>query len=76
VNAQPDTFAGFFDVLAADLDDHEPQAEDTAARLHLSQYHFDRVIRATAGEPPVALRRRILLERAAFRLATWAMRPP
>jgi hypothetical protein len=28
------------------------------------------VIRATAGEPPAAFRRRILLERAAFRLAT------
>ena len=70
MNAQPDTFAGFLDVLAADLDDHEASAEDRAARLHLSRYHFDRVIRATAGEPPAAFRRRILLERAAFRLAT------
>ena len=70
MSAQPDTFAGFLDVLAADLDDHEASAEDRAARLHLSRYHFDRVIRATAGEPPAALRRRILLERAAFRLAT------
>ena len=70
MNAQPDTFAGFLDVLAADLDDHEASAEDRAAQLHLSRYHFDRVIRATAGEPPAAFRRRILLERAAFRLAT------
>ena len=70
MNAQPDTFAGFLAVLAADLDDHEASAEDRAARLHLSRYHFDRVIRATAGEPPAAFRRRILLERAAFRLAT------
>lgn len=70
MNAQPDTFAGFLNVLAADLDDHEARAEDRAARLHLSRYHFDRVIRATAGEPPAAFRRRILLERAAFRLAT------
>jgi AraC family transcriptional regulator len=70
VNAQPDTFAGFLDVLATDLDDHEASAEDRAAQLHLSRYHFDRVIRATAGEPPAAFRRRILLERAAFRLAT------
>ena len=70
MNAQPDTFAGFLNVLAADLDDHEASAEERAARLHLSRYHFDRVIRATAGEPPAAFRRRILLERAAFRLAT------
>jgi AraC family transcriptional regulator len=70
VNAQPDTFAGLLAVLAADLDDHEARAEDRAARLHLSRYHFDRVIRATAGEPPAAFRRRILMERAAFRLAT------
>ena len=70
MNAQPDTFAAFLDVLAADLDDHEARAEDRAARLHLSRYHFDRVIRATAGESPAAFRRRILLERAAFRLAT------
>ena len=32
MNAQPDTFAGFLDVLAADLDDHEARAEDRAAR--------------------------------------------
>ena len=70
MNAQPDTFAAFLDVLAADLDDHEARPEDLAARLHLSRFHFDRVIRATAGEPPAAFRRRILLERAAFRLAT------
>ena len=70
MGAQPDTFLGFIDVLAADLDDHEVAAEDRAAQLHLSRYHFDRVIRATAGEPPAAFRRRILMERAAFRLAT------
>jgi hypothetical protein len=52
VNAKLDTFAAFLDVLAADLDDHEARAEERAARLHLSRYHFDLVIRATAGEPP------------------------
>jgi AraC-like DNA-binding protein len=70
MNAQPDTFAAFLDVLAADLDDHEARGEDRAAQLNLSRFHFDRVIRATAGEPPAGFRRRILLERAAFRLAT------
>jgi AraC family transcriptional regulator len=70
MNPQPDTFLAFIDDLAADLDDHESSAEARAARQFLSRSHFDRVISATAGEPPAAFRRRILLERAAFRLAT------
>ena len=40
------------------------------SRLHLSRFHADRLIAAAAGEPPGALRRRILLERAAYRLVT------
>jgi AraC family transcriptional regulator len=67
---QADTFLGFIDDLAADLDDHESSAEERASRHFLSRSHFDRLISATAGEPPVSFRRRILLERAAFRLAT------
>lgn len=70
MNPQPDTFLAFIDDLAADLDDHESSAGERAARHHLSRSHFDRVISATAGEPPAAFRRRILMERAAFRLAT------
>ena len=70
VNPQSDTFLAFIDNLAADLDDHESSASERAARPYLSRSHFDRVISATAGEPPAAFRRRILLERAAFRLAT------
>lgn len=70
MNAQPDTFLAFIDDLAADLDDHESSAEERAARQFLSRSQFDRVISATAGEPPAAFRRRILMERAAFRLAT------
>ena len=65
-----DTFLGFIDDLAADLDDHESSAEERAARHFLSRSHFDRLISATAGEPPAAFRRRILLERAAYRLVT------
>ena len=63
-----DTFLAFIDDLAADLDDHESSAEERAARHFLSRSHFDRLISATAGEPPAAFRRRILLERAAYRL--------
>ena len=70
MNPQPDTFLAFIDDLAADLDDLESSASERAARMFLSRSHFDRVISATAGEPPATFRRRILMERAAFRLAT------
>ncbi len=65
-----DTFSRFVSVLASTLDDHEVTGEALAARVHLTRYHFDRVVAATAGEPPLAFRRRILLERAAYRLLT------
>ena len=65
-----DTFARFVDVLASTLDDHEATGEALASRVHLSRYHFDRVVAGVGGEPPLAFRRRILLERAAYRLLT------
>jgi AraC family transcriptional regulator len=39
-----------------------------SARLHLSRSQLDRVVTAAGGEAPASLRRRVLLERAAFRL--------
>jgi AraC-like DNA-binding protein len=65
-----DTFARFVDALADRLDDHAATGEDLAARAFLSRFHFDRVVVATAGETPSRLRRRVLLERAAYRLVT------
>ncbi len=65
-----DTFSRFVDVLTSTLDDHEATGEALASRVHLSRFHFDRLVAAAAGEPPLAFRRRILLERAAYRLAT------
>ncbi|HSN07364.1 MAG TPA: AraC family transcriptional regulator, partial [Candidatus Angelobacter sp.] len=62
-----DALTAFVDTLAATLDDHQ-DGSAIAARLHLSRYHLDRLISAAAGEPPARLRRRILLERAAYRL--------
>jgi len=70
LSAATDTFIAFVDVLADALDDHEASGEDLALRAHLSRFHFDRVIAATAGEPPSTFRRRVLLERAAYRLMT------
>jgi AraC-like DNA-binding protein len=65
-----DAFARFVDVLADALDDRAATGDVIATRLHLSRSHCDRLIGAVAGEPPATLRRRILLERAAYRLVT------
>ncbi|MEP6648608.1 MAG: AraC family transcriptional regulator [Lapillicoccus sp.] len=65
-----ETLVAFVDVLADTLDDHDVSSADLAARLHLSRFHADRLIRGAAGEPPGALCRRVLLERAAYRLVT------
>jgi AraC-like DNA-binding protein len=65
-----DTFVAFVDVLADSLDDHDMSSTDLAARLYLSRFHADRLIKGAAGEAPGALRRRVLLERAAYRLVT------
>ena len=76
MSTAPDLFAVFVDHLAEALDqDHEHgagrfRADERAARLHFSRYHLDRMIRAIAGEPPEAFRRRVLLERAAYRMIT------
>jgi AraC family transcriptional regulator len=65
-----DTFASFVDVLGSHLDDHQVTGAELAARAHLSRFHFDRVIGAVAGETPARFRRRVLLERGAYRLVT------
>jgi len=68
MTAAADTFVAFVDVLAAALDDHDASGEDLAGRLYLSRFHLDRVFSSVAGESPHRFRRRILLERAAYRL--------
>ena len=69
MSSATDTFAAWLDVLVDTLDEPGLTGEEIAARLHLSRFHLDRVVSAVAGEAPRALRRRVLLERAAFRLA-------
>jgi AraC family transcriptional regulator len=66
--AATDTFAAFVDVLAEVLDEPDLDGEELAARLYLSRFHLDRIVSSVAGEPPARFRRRILLERAAYRL--------
>jgi AraC family transcriptional regulator len=72
VTTAADTFADLVDHLADVLEDGEGTlpGDQLAARFHFSRYHFDRMIRSVAGEPPQAFRRRILLERAAYRMVT------
>ena len=73
VTTAADTFADFVEHLAEVLDesgDRDASGEEWAARFHFSRFHFDRMIRSVAGEPPQAFRRRILLERAAYRMIT------
>ncbi len=68
-----DSFNDFVGQLADALGDGDVgngTGEDWAARLHFSRFHFDRMISSVAGEPPGAFRRRILLERAAYRMIT------
>ena len=69
-----DHFSSFVGVLANALDDHEADGADLAARLHLSRFHLDRIVTSVAGEPPRRFRRRLLLERAAYRLLTSDLR--
>jgi AraC family transcriptional regulator len=68
-----DTFLRFVDSLASHLDDHQARGAELAAWAYLSRFHFDRVIGAVAGESPARFRRRVLLERGAYRLVTSRM---
>lgn len=65
-----DAMARILDLAQAGLDDPSLSADDLAGRAHLSRFHFDRLVSASAGEAPGALRRRVLLERAAYRLTS------
>jgi len=49
------------------LDEPGMDASELARRACLSRFHFDRLASAALGEPPGAFRRRIMLERAAYR---------
>jgi AraC family transcriptional regulator len=70
MSSSPDRFVAFVDVLAAHLDDHDTRGADLAAKLYVSRFHFDRVVSSVCGETPARFRRRVLLERSAYRLLT------
>ena len=55
-------------LLEAVLNDEHEDLDDMATGAHTSRFHFTRQVRAGAGESPVALRRRVTLERAGWLL--------
>ncbi len=68
MSSATDVFARFVDLVAELLDDHHTRHDDVARRAHMSRFHFDRLITAASGETPARFRRRVLLERSAYRL--------
>lgn len=63
-----DTFGRFVELVASNLGEHAARGEQLAARLYVSRSQLDRVVTAASGEAPGRFLRRILLERAAYRL--------
>lgn len=57
------------ELLDAVLDEENTSLSAMADEAHSSPFHFSRQLARGTGEPPVALRRRVLLERAAWQLA-------
>jgi AraC family transcriptional regulator len=56
------------ELLDAVLDDGHRTLGDMADGAYSSPYHFARRLSRDAGEPPVAMKRRVMLERAAWQL--------
>lgn len=65
---RPDRLRELLDTIIEALDERL-DGRSVAGRAHLSRFHFDRLVAAGLGEPPAALRRRLLLERAAWSVA-------
>ena len=68
---RPGRLRMLLDALLTDLR-ADAEGGEVASRAFLSRYHFDRLVRATTGEPPARLRRRLLLEQAAYALGRGA----
>jgi AraC family transcriptional regulator len=66
-----DTTAGrdrLRELLDAVLEEDNATLTQMAGDAFVSPYHFNRQLSRGAGEPPVAMRRRVMLERAAWQL--------
>lgn len=62
-----DRLRELLDAVLAEQDD-VGRLDGLAAAALSSPFHFSRQVRRAAGEPPVAMRRRVMLERAAWEL--------
>jgi AraC-like DNA-binding protein len=67
----PDRLRDVVDAVIEALDEGL-DGRAVAARAMLSPFHFNRLVHAGIGEAPAAFRRRLLLERAAWRLGRGA----
>lgn len=56
------------ELLDAVLDEEHQNLTEMAGGAFSSPYHFSRRVTRDAGEPPVAMRRRVMLERAAWQV--------
>ena len=70
-----DRLRELIDLVLDSLDEPGTNGQALARRAHFSRDHLDRLLAAATGESPVALRRRLLLERAAWQLRSGAATP-
>jgi AraC family transcriptional regulator len=70
-----DRLRELIDLVLASLDEPAADGSLLARRAHFSRDHLDRILAAATGETPVALRRRLLLERSAWQVRTGAATP-
>jgi len=75
MSVMADRLRDLIDLVLASLDERGADGAALARRAHFSRDHLDRMLAAATGETPVALRRRLLLERAAWQLRTGAATP-
>jgi AraC family transcriptional regulator len=68
----PDRLRELIDLVLDSLDEAGADGRGLARRAHFSRDHLDRLLAAATGESPVALRRRLLLERGAWQMRTGA----
>ena len=70
-----DRLRELIDLVLDSLDEPGTDGRALAERAHFTRDHLDRRLAAATGESPVALRRRLLLERAAWQLRSRAATP-
>ena len=73
--AVADRLRELIDLVLGSLDEPGADGPALARRANFSRDHLDRLLAAATGETPIALKRRLLLERAAWQLRTGAATP-